>query len=94
MSLRKKVSIFLTFVLMLNCFAMSTPINVEAATKAAVKKISVAKKAVSVKVGDSKRVKFKVSVKGKASKKISVKVSKKSIAKVMVKKSTIVIKGK
>lgn len=94
MSLRKKVSIFLTFVLMLNCFAMSTPINVEAATKAAVKKISVAKKAVSVKVGDSKRVKFKVSVKGKASKKISVKVSKKSIAKVTVKKSTIVIKGK
>ncbi len=90
----QKLSMLLAIVLAINCITFVNPANVNAAPKKAVKKLTISKKNVSVNIGKSVKIKYKVAKIGNASKKISVKAAKKSIAKVSVKKDTITIYGK
>ena len=78
----KKVSLFLILALMISVIK---PDNILAAPKRYVKTLSVSQKTVTIFVGKSKSIPYKVKVKGRASKKISVKASNKKVKAVMKK---------
>lgn len=69
------------------------PTNVSAASKKYVKPLTVSRKSLTISVGKSKSLSYKVKIKGKASKKITVKASNTNI-KVTVSNGKIKVLGK
>lgn len=86
----KRLSLILVFAMIISGIQ---PSNVLAASKKYVKSLSVSKKTLTIRVGKSKSLSYKVKVNGKASKKITVKTSNSNV-KVAVKKGKINILAK
>lgn len=86
----KKLSLILVFAIIISGIQ---PFNVLAATRKYVKSLTVSKRTLTISVGKSKSLSYKVNVKGKASKKITAKASNTKI-KVTVNKGKIKVFGK
>lgn len=86
----KKLSMILVFAMVISGIC---PSNVLAASKKYVKSLTISKKSLSISVGKSKSVSYKVNAKGEASKKIIVKASNTNV-KVTVGNGKIEVLGK
>ena len=86
----KKISLILVFAMIISG---AQPSNILAAPKKYVKTLSVSKKTLSICVGKSKSLSYKIKTKGTASKKITVKVSNFNV-KATKKKGEIIISAK
>lgn len=86
----KKLSVILIFAMVISGIC---PSNVSALSKKYVKSLTVSKKSLSISVGKSKSISYRVNVKGKASKKITVKASNANV-KVTVSNGKIKLLGK